>query len=221
MQKALTLHQTSVGKKAILAVTGVILYGFVIGHMIGNLQVFLGPAKLNAYAVFLHSLPSLLWLARITLLLSLVAHVATAMQLNDRNAYARQSRYHGKRDVVTNYAAKTMMLSGPILALFIAFHLMHLTAGWSMSSSYAHSATDVYANVINGFSVPWVTAIYIVANLLLGLHLYHGVWSVFQSVGLAHPRYNPQRRWFATAIAVLVTAGNVAMPTAVLAGWVS
>ena len=221
MQKALTLHRTTVGMKAILGVTGVVLYGFVIAHMIGNLQIFIGAEKINAYSETLHSLPSLLWIARIVLLVSVVAHIATALRLNDHNSAARQDRYHGKRDVATNYAAKTMMLSGPILALFIAYHLLHLTAGWEMSSSYAHSTTDVYANLVHGFSVPWVAAIYIVANLFLGAHLYHGVWSVFQSLGLAHTRYNALRRYFATAVAVVVTAGNVAIPTAVLAGWVS
>jgi succinate dehydrogenase / fumarate reductase, cytochrome b subunit len=217
MQRALLLFDTTVGKKAIMAVTGVILFGFVLGHMAGNLQIFAGAQKINDYSKFLHSLPSLLWGTRIVLLSSVVLHIAMALQLSGRNGQARQRSYQVKQDLVTNYAAKTMMLSGPTLAAFIAYHLAHLTVGVPMGS-YQHSGENVYANLVHGFQVPWVAAIYIVANLLLGMHLFHGMWSFFQSLGLNHPRYNAQRRHFATAFAVLVTLGNVSIPVSVLAG---
>ena len=143
---------TSVGLKLVMAVSGVVLVGFVLMHFIGNSLVFLGPEALNAYSHALHSLGELLWVARIVLIVSVVAHIAAALRLASRNTSARPQRYKQKRDQVTNYAARTMVWSGPILLLFILFHLAHLTLGVA-PGSYEHSTTDVYSNVVRGFSI--------------------------------------------------------------------
>jgi succinate dehydrogenase / fumarate reductase cytochrome b subunit len=217
MQRALTLHQTTVGKKVIVAVTGVVLVGFVVGHMAGNLQIYLGPEKLNAYAEFLHSNPGLLWTARAVLLASVIAHIVYSMQLASLSGDARPRAYARRVNNATNLAAISMRLSGPTLALFIVYHLLHLTFG---KSPVPHSPTDVYANVVGSFSVWWLAAIYVVAQLLLGLHLFHGAWSFFQTLGLNHPRYNALRRRFAAGLTALVVLGNISIPVAVQAGWV-
>ncbi len=218
MEKALHLFDTTIGKKAILAVTGLIMYGFVIGHMVGNLQVFLGPEKLNHYAAFLKSLGGILWIARLTLLAALAAHVVISLSLVVRSAGARSVGYRSKETLTTTYAAMTMRYGGPALLLFILFHLAHFTFPGVAMGAYEHSHTDVYSNVVHGFSIPWVTAIYVAANVLLGLHLYHGAWSLFQTLGLSHPRYNPQIRLIPKAIGLGVAFGNIVMPLAVLAG---
>ncbi len=219
MAKAITLYDTSIGKKAVLAVTGLVLYLFVIGHMLGNLQVFMGPEQLNGYAKKLHDMGPLLWVVRIVLLSCFVAHVATVLQLVTRTSAARPVAYRMKKNIATSYAALTMKWGGFTLLAFILFHLAHFTApGVAMSAAYHHDPTNVYANVVNGFKVPWVTAIYVVAQLLLGMHLYHGSWSLFQTLGFNDPRYNERRKFLAQTIGVAVAAGNVAMPIAVLAG---
>ncbi len=218
MQKALTLADSTIGKKALLAVSGVVIFGFVIGHMLGNLQVFLGPEKLNAYAATLHNTPALLWGTRIVLLVSIVTHVSMAMQLVMLSRAARPVSYFKQQNVATNYAALTMKLSGPILLLYIVFHLAHFTFPGVALGSYEHSATNVYANVVQAFSVPWVAAVYILAQLLVGLHLYHGAWSLFQTLGLNHPRYEAKKLLVARSLAMLVVVGNVSMPVCVLIG---
>jgi succinate dehydrogenase / fumarate reductase cytochrome b subunit len=219
MDKALTLYDTTIGKKAILAVTGLVLYGFVIVHMLGNLQVFLGPEKLNAYAAALKGTPALLWGVRGLLSVSLAAHVFTSMSLVFQSAAARPVGYRAKHNVATNYSAMTMKYGGPLLALYIVFHLAHFTfPGLAMSGGYHHSHDDVYANVVHGFQIPWVTGIYVFAQFFLGMHLYHGAWSLFQTLGINHKKYNGLLRLVPPAIGVGVAAGNIAMPLAVLSG---
>ncbi|MBX3127857.1 MAG: succinate dehydrogenase cytochrome b subunit [Polyangiaceae bacterium] len=218
MQKALTLYDTTIGKKAVLAVTGIVLFGFVIAHMLGNLQVFLGPEQLNGYAKKLHDLGPLLWAARGVLLLSVIAHIVVAIQLVSRSTAARAVGYRLQKSAITSYAARTMKISGPLLALFIVYHLAHFTAPGVPMGSYEHSRTDVYANVVSAFSIPWVSGVYIVAQLLLGFHLYHGAWSLLQTLGLSHPRYDGKLRTVAQTIAMVVVFGNLSMPIAVLAG---
>lgn len=217
MQRALALTQTNVGKKALVAVTGAILFGFVIAHLAGNLILFAGPDAYNAYAAGLKGNPPLLWGVRILLLVSLVVHVTLTVQLAGRNARARPTPYQKPRkDLVTSYAARTMPLTGPLLFAYILFHLAHFTApGLSIGGNFDPS--NVYMNVIQGFRVWWVSAIYIFANILLGLHLYHGGWSLFQSVGANHPKFNPWRKRGAIALALLVSGGNVFLPIAVMA----
>jgi succinate dehydrogenase / fumarate reductase cytochrome b subunit len=218
MQAAtLTLTRSTIGLKVVMAVTGVVLVGFVIAHMLGNLQVYLGPETLNAYGEFLHSKPGLLWGARTVLLVSVFGHIVSAYRLASRNSDARPVGYAKRRYVATNYAARTMVWSGPILLLFIVYHLLHLTVGYS-AGDYVHDPANVYGNVVGSFQNPFVSLFYIVAMLALGKHLFHGVWSLFQSLGLSHPRYDAKRRTLATAVALAVVIGNISIPVSVLLG---
>lgn len=217
-QKNLTLGDTSVGKKAALAVSGIVLFGFVIVHMLGNLQVFLGPEVYNHYAEAAKGNAVVLYGARSVLLVALITHVVLVVQLYRRTLTARPVGYRVKKNVATTYASATMKYSGPALLLYIIFHLAHFTYPGMALGNYEHSSLDVYGNFVNAFQLPWVAAIYITANLLLGMHLYHGAFSLLQSLGLNHPRYNRKARLGARAFALLVTTGNVAMPLSVLVG---
>jgi succinate dehydrogenase / fumarate reductase, cytochrome b subunit len=173
---------------------------------------------MNAYAVWLRSMPAVLWGTRFLLLFAFGAHIMAATRLWLSKRRARPQPYRSRKDLVTNYAARTMYWSGPILLLFVLFHLAHLTFGWV--SPYDFDPSNVYNNVVFGFQAWWVSAIYIVAQLALGLHLYHGVWAMFGSVGATHPKIDPWRRRLAVGVAVLIVAGNVSFPIAVMAGWV-
>lgn len=217
MERALTLYQTTVGKKAVMAVSGLVLFGFVIGHLVGNLQLYQGPAAINEYAALLRRNAGPVWIARLVLLASVGAHIWSSFQLASRNNAARTSRYKQKRDLVTNYAAKTMVLSGPILLLFLLYHLAHLTFGLT-TGAYEFNSHDVYNNVVYGFQVWWIAAVYIVGNLALGLHLYHGAWSMFQSVGLSHPRYDRLKEMAAIGLTAFIVVGNISFPIMVMAG---
>ncbi len=208
---------SSIGKKVVMALTGLALFGFVVAHMLGNLQVFLGPAALNDYAEKLRTVPALLWAARIGLLVAAVLHVWAAVSLTRMNRAARPVGYREKEHRESTYASRTMRWSGVLLLLFTVYHLMHLTFG---NAHPDFVAGDVYHNFIVGFRQALVTVFYVVAMLALGLHMYHGVWSFLQTLGLSHPRYNHLRHAFATLVTVVVVAGNIAMPVAVLAGWI-
>jgi succinate dehydrogenase / fumarate reductase cytochrome b subunit len=217
MPRAATLLDASVGKKAVMAATGLVLFGFVVVHMIGNLQVYLGPAAMNHYAEWLRELlhGAGLWIARAVLLGAVVLHVWAAAGLALDNRRARPVGYRRRAWIESTYASRTMVWSGPILALFVVYHLLHLTTG-NVHPNFVEG--DVYHNFVAGFrSVP-VSAFYVVAMLGLGLHLYHGVWSMLQTLGLSHPRWNPLRHGFAGLIASVVVVGNVSFPVAVLLG---
>jgi succinate dehydrogenase cytochrome b subunit len=208
---------SSLGKKIVMAVTGVALFGFVVGHFIGNLQIFLGREAMNAYAVFLREFlhGAGVWLARGGLLVAVALHIWAATSLTLMNRAARPVGYQERRDLAASYASRTMRWSGVILALFVVYHLMHLTWG-TAHPDFRHG--DVYHNFIVGFQQPLVSFFYIAAMISLGLHMWHGVWSMMQTLGLSHPRYNPWRRAFAVAITLVVVLGNIAFPVAVLTG---
>ena len=214
MQRALTLHHTTIGKKVIMALSGVIIVGFVIGHFLGNLNLYFGPEALNGYAAKLHSLPPLVWGTRLVLLFAFGVHIASAYSLWSRNRQARGSRYKQHKDLATDYAARTMYWSGPILLLYLVYHLLHFTI------LPAHPG-DVYRNVVEGFQNPLVSGVYIVGNVALGFHIFHGIFSAFQTLGANHPRYNSLRRDAAIAISAAVTIGNLSFPISVLAGFVT
>jgi len=202
-----------------MALTGIVLIGFVIAHMIGNLQVFLGPEALNAYGEFLHHVlhGAGIWIARVVLLVSVLLHIWAATSLTIESRKARPQGYRKQSWRESTYASRTMMLSGPILTLFIIYHLLHLTIG-AVHPDYIEG--DVYHNFTVGFQVWYVTVFYVVAMLALGFHMSHGVWSMLQTLGLSHPRYNKWRNRLAFGITVPVILGNIAMPIAVLTGWV-
>jgi succinate dehydrogenase / fumarate reductase, cytochrome b subunit len=221
-------YRSSVGKKAVMAVTGVILFGWVFLHMVGNLKLYMGPEHLNEYAYFLRSMfgpavpeSGMLWLSRIILLVCVILHIHAAWALTMMNREARPVGYHDRAYVKGTYAARTMRWGGVIIALFVVYHLLHLTTGQAHHDfKEVDGRVDVYHNVVTGFQVWWVAAIYVLANLALGLHLYHGVWAMFSSVGVTHQRFDNWRRAFATAFAVIITLANVSFPLTVLAGLV-
>lgn len=218
MEAAISLHQTTIGKKAIVAVTGLMMFMFLIGHLLGNLQVFLGPEALNGYAAQLRKLPELLWVARIGLVVAVVGHIWASMSLAMRNADARPVPYkHGRKSQVTSYAARTMVWSGPIVAVYIIYHLLHLTGEFSLGL-YEHDHQNVFNNVVYSFQQPLIAAVYIIANLMMATHLFHGAWSWLQSLGANHPRYNGMRKAFAVGLALFIGGGNVLIPGAILAG---
>lgn len=214
--------RTTLGKKAVMGVTGFLLFGFVLIHMYGNLKMYQGAEVFDAYAEALRELgkPVLahghaLWGARAILLAAVLLHIASAWSLTRQSWRARPVAYQTHRQVQSTYSVRTMRWGGVILLLFVAYHLAHLTLGWAHPDFVAGK---VYQNVVVGFQVPWVAGFYIAANLALGLHLFHGLWSFFQTMGWNHPTWNPWRRRFATLFALVVTAGNVSFPIAVLLG---
>jgi succinate dehydrogenase / fumarate reductase cytochrome b subunit len=204
-------------KKFIMAVTGVILFAFVIGHMLGNLQVFEGPDRLNAYGRFLHGVPELLWGVRIVLLASVILHIVASVQLALRKKKARPVGYSVRQNVASDYASRTMYWSGPILLAFVIYHLLHLTAG-VVHPGGDFLEGDVYHNVVAGFQVWYVSAWYIFSMILLGFHIRHGAWSMFQSLGMNHPRHTPILKKGALVFAVVIAGGYISIPLAVLTG---
>jgi succinate dehydrogenase / fumarate reductase cytochrome b subunit len=208
-------RDTTVGKKAVMAVTGVVLAGFVVAHLLGNLQIFLGPERFNGYARALKAIPELLWAVRTALLVSVVLHIWSSVQLAVVKSEARPLGYVRTKSIASSYASRTMYMSGPILAAFIIYHLMQFTFGVG-GTPYMES--DPYGNVINGFRVPAVSLFYIIAMGLLCLHLRHGLSSIVQTLGLEHPRYTPRLKAWAVIVATLIFFGFVSIPVAVLAG---
>jgi succinate dehydrogenase / fumarate reductase cytochrome b subunit len=215
MTVALRFWDTTIGKKAVMAATGVVLAAFVAGHLLGNLQIFLGPDRFNGYARALKSLPELLWPVRITLLISVILHIWSSVQLAVVKSESRPVGYVRTKSIASSYASRTMYMSGPIVAAFIVYHLMQFTFGVG-GTPYMES--DAYGNVINGFRVPAVSMFYILAMALLCVHLRHGLSSVVQSLGLDHPRYSPRLKALAVIIATLIFLGFISIPVAVLAG---
>src|ERR1700755_976551 len=214
---AATFWGSTNGKKVVMAVTGAILFLFVIGHLAGNLQVFEGPAKLNAYGAFLHSIGELLWPVRAILLIAIALHITATVQLALRNKRARPTGYSVKKAIASSYASRTMYWSGPIVLAFIIFHLLHLTAGY-IHPGAAYIEGDVYHNVVSGFQVWWVSLSYIFAIILLGLHLRHGIWSMFQSLGMNHPRHTPILKSAAWVVALAIVLGYISIPISVMLG---
>jgi len=220
---ALTLYRSTIGKKVIMAVTGLMLVGFVIAHMAGNLQMFGGPAKMNAYAAFLKSTGELLWVARAGLLAATILHVLMAWQLTQIKKKARPVGYEKREPQVSTWASRSMRWGGFLLLVFIVFHILHFTTGTvypaaRVAGSADFSHTDVYGNVINAFRNPFVSAFYVVSMLFLMLHLFHGAWSSVRTLGLTKPSRHPLHRRVSTAIALVVWLGFTAIPVAVLLG---
>jgi succinate dehydrogenase cytochrome b subunit len=217
-RRTFAFYQTTVGKKVVMAITGFMLYGFVVGHMLGNLQIYIGPEALNGYAEKLRSLGELLWVVRGVLLVAVCLHILSAAQLYFQNRKARPDAYSKKTSVAASYASRTMYLSGPILLAFIIFHLMDLTFGVRAIHPDFNHHLDVYRNVVTSFSNPYVSGFYILSMALLGFHLLHGVWSMFQSLGINHPDYNPWLRRLAVFSAAALFLGNISIPISVMAG---
>jgi len=227
----LDLYGTAVGKKYVMAITGIMGIGFVIGHMVGNLKVYLGVVEENGelvydidhYAHFLRELlmPILpygyaLWILRIGLIAAIVLHLHAAYSLTVLNRKARPVRYQSARDYqVASFASRSMRWTGILVVLFIAWHLADLTWGW-LNPDYVYG--EVYRNIDASLSRVPVAILYIAANIALGIHLFHGMWSLFQSMGWNNPRFNKWRRSVATGLATVVVVGNVSFPIMTLAG---
>ncbi len=220
----LDLYSTAVGKKYVMGITGIGMMGFVLFHMIGNLKMYMGAEALNHYAEFLKVLlyplaPKgwVLWGLRGGLITMLLLHLHAAYSLTMLNRHARPVKYQSKRDYqIASFASRTMRWSGIIILAFIVWHLLDLTFGVANTSEF--TKVEVYDNVVNSFSRTPVALFYVVANILLGIHLFHGAWSIFQSLGWNNPRFNTWRRAFATGFAAVVVLGNVSFPIAVMAG---
>jgi succinate dehydrogenase / fumarate reductase, cytochrome b subunit len=209
------LWQNSVGKKALMALTGIILSLFVLGHLVGNLQVFQGAEKLNAYAKFLQANQGLLWIARIVLLASVGTHAIAGILVTLEKQRARPIAYYTKGNVQATVASRTMIWSGLLILAFVIYHLLHLTFG-TVHPSFRPLAA--YENVVNGFRVTGAAVAYIVSMVGVGFHLWHGLYSMTQSLGFRHPRYTPTIRSLAALIATLLALGNISIPFAVLTG---
>jgi succinate dehydrogenase / fumarate reductase cytochrome b subunit len=207
----------SIALKAVMALTGLVLYGFVFVHMVGNLQLYQGPEKINAYAAFLKSVPAVLWGFRAVLLGAVGLHALAAFILWRRNRAARPVGYASQDFQAATVTSRTMYWTGPMLGLFIVYHLLHLTVG-SVHPSFSH--TDVYTNLVVGFSNPAVSVFYILAMVALGFHLFHGAVSLFQTLGLRTPKYEKLIESVVVAVAAVIVVVNISFPIAVLAGLV-
>ncbi len=223
MRRVLNIYRSTVGKKVLMAVSGVIFTGFVLGHMYGNLKAFFGPETFNHYAEFLREMGAplfmhgqLLWVFRIVLLLAVLIHVVPALQLWLLSKSARPVNYARKLDTQeTNIAARTMIWGGLLIATFVVLHILHLTTG-NLHPDFVPG--DAYNNLVVGFQWVPVPILYIVVMATLCFHLYHGVWSALQTLGINHPRYNKYRRPLALVVAAVVFVGFVSVPVGVLAG---
>lgn len=223
MRPVMSLWNSTVGKKIAMAVTGTILILFVFGHMVGNLKVYQGPEAFNHYAEGLRTFGApffgesqLLWIIRLVLLAAVLIHILAAVQLTVRSRSARSVGY--KRwdgDLVFSYASRTMRWGGVIILLFVVYHLMHFTFG---NAHPDFVPGDAYHNLVVGFRSWPVAVAYIAAMVPLGFHLYHGFWSMLQSLGLNNEKYNHLRRPTAAVLALLIVLLNISFPVAVLTG---
>ena len=208
---------TTIGQTTVMAVTGVFLYLYVLSHLIGNLQIYLGREEINAYARFLHSHYAMLWTARVMLVAAVLIHISFGIRLWWLGRHvARPEPYFMKKDVPPAYASRTMMRSGSVILVFVVFHILHLTTG---SLGLPFHELDVYGNVTAGFRILWVSLLYVVSMVFLGMHLYHGLWTIFPLLGLSHPRYTRALKWVAHTFAVLVSAGFISIPLSAALGW--
>jgi len=217
-----SLWTSTIGKKYVMAITGLIWFGYLIAHLWGNLKIFAGPVFLNDYGGFLRTVgepffgfSQLLWVARIILIPAFVVHIWAAISLAGRDNKARPKSYSMRRNLESTFASRTMIYGGIFILLFVIFHVLDLTFG-TVNPGFEEG--QIYRNVIASFSRPLVSLFYILAMIAVGLHLFHGVWSMFQTLGWNTTRTNRLIRNFATFAAVALTIGNISIPLAVLTG---
>jgi succinate dehydrogenase / fumarate reductase cytochrome b subunit len=221
------IFQSSLGKKYVMAVSGLLLFLFVIAHMLGNLQIFLGREFINSYAHFLKSSPELLWPGRIGLLVLAILHVITAIQLARENSKARPVGYDSGKVYGASFASQAVLFSGLIVLAFIVYHLLHFTLGVIQTDALTYTEIykgetrhDVYKMMVEGFSNPWISMIYLICMGLLCLHLSHGVSSMFQSLGWKKNSFRGAINNFARISALVIFLGNCAIPIAIMLGYV-
>jgi len=218
VHKAMRFYQASIGKKAVMAVTGVVLFGYLVGHLAGNMQVYLGAEQMDRYATFLHSMPVLLWGVRALLVACVVLHIMASLQLQKLKLDARPTGYVKKEAIESSLASRSMIWSGAMIAAFVVYHVLDLTTGVAGAAQFRE--LRAYENLVYSFRRLPVSAFYIVGMILLGMHLYHGLWSIFQTVGFSHPRYSPMIKRASAWVAILMAAGFISIPIAVLTGLV-
>jgi succinate dehydrogenase / fumarate reductase cytochrome b subunit len=222
----LDFYGSAIGKKAVMSVTGILILGFVLAHMLGNLHMYQDAEHMNHYGEYLRTIgepilphTGFLWILRSVLILAFALHIHAAATLTVMNRQSRSTGYKGGRTyVAANYAARTMRWSGVIVGLYLIFHLMDLTWGTSGATADGFTRGQPYENLVRSFQREPVAVVYIIANVLLGIHIYHGAWSLFQSMGWANPRFNHWRRMFAIGFAAVIVIGNVSFPVAVMTG---
>jgi succinate dehydrogenase / fumarate reductase, cytochrome b subunit len=216
MNTVLTFWRSTIGKKVVMGVTGLIGLGFVLGHMVGNLQAFSGAEKLDAYGALLHGpLHELVLLARVVLLAAVVLHITAAYQLTMMSRAARPVDYAVKRPQVSTLASRTLRWGGVLLLVFIVFHILHFTIG-SVHPDFIEGR--IYQNLVSGFAVKWVAVFYLVAMAALAMHIYHGAWSSMRTLGLAKESAEPLKRTLPVILAVVISCGFAAIPLAFLVG---
>lgn len=222
MGRSAALFRTSIGLKITMAVSGIVFVGFVIVHMLGNLKVYMGAEVFNHYADGLREFGSpflgygqALWIARVVLIAALIVHVWSALKLTRQSHAARDEGYRKREAMEFSRTSRSMRWGGIALLAFVVFHLLHLTFG-TVHPDFIPG--DAYHNLVAGFQSAPVSGVYMVAMIALGLHLYHGVWSAFQTLGVTGPRINRWRRPLALGIALVVVAGNLSFPVSVLTG---
>jgi succinate dehydrogenase / fumarate reductase, cytochrome b subunit len=216
MRRLWLLWDSSVGKKVVMAVTGLIMVAYLVTHVLANLLVFQGPATINAYSAFLHGTGGALWVARLVLLAALILHIVAAVQLAQRQLDARPVGYAGGRvPQVSTWASRTIRWGGALILLFLVYHILHFTVG-TAHPDFAEG--NPYHNVASGFRNPLVVLVYLVAVAAVGLHLYHGLWSSGRSLGMSPPSPHPLRRTAALMLALLIWLGFTVIPIAVYAG---
>jgi succinate dehydrogenase / fumarate reductase cytochrome b subunit len=216
VQRLRAFWASSVGKKAVMAVTGLILVAYLLTHVAANLLVFAGPERINAYAALLHGTGAALWGARLVLLVAVVLHIVAAVQLARRARAARPTRYAaGREPQASTFASRTIRWGGGLILVFLVYHILHFTTG-TVHPDFV--ALNPHHNVATGFRNPFVTAFYLVAMAAVGLHLYHGVWSSGRSLGVSPPSPQPLHRRLALVLALLVWAGFTAIVVGVIAG---
>lgn len=209
------LWSSAIGKKALMGATGLLLFLYVFFHMLGNLQIFTGPAQINRYAALLHVSPQLLWTVRVILLVAFAVHAVAGAQLWTLARTARPVAYEDYRPHASSAASRTMIWSGLLILCFVIYHVLDLTIG---VANPRFVPGDVYQNVLASFGRAAAAVAYVVAMIGLGFHLWHGLWSAFQSLGFTHRRIAPGIQRAAAAIATIVTLGFAAIPIAVLIG---
>jgi succinate dehydrogenase / fumarate reductase cytochrome b subunit len=216
MNRTQALWNTSVGKKAVMAVTGVVMVAYLVTHVLANLLVFQGPEKINAYSKFLHGTGGALWAARLVLFVAVVLHIVAAVQLTGRRRAARPVAYAaGREPQVSTIASRTIRWGGVLILIFLVYHILHFTLG-TVHTAFVEG--DPYHNVATGFSNPLVVVFYELAMAAVGLHLYHGIWSSGRSLGMSAPSPRPLRRQLALALSLTVWAGFTVIPIAVYTG---
>lgn len=220
MNKLLAFWRSTIGKKVVMAITGLIGVGFIIGHIAGNMMALKGEEAMNGYAEFLHTSASdLVWIMRVVLVVAVILHVLAAYQLTQISHTARPDKYAVRKPQASTYASRLMRWGGLVLLVFIVFHILHFTTGHVRPGTYIEG--EPYVNIVSSFQVWWVSFFYLVSMALLGLHLYHGAWSSVRSLGARGRSRRPLHRSFAIALATFAWLGFSIIPLAVILGWIN